>query len=419
MNASPANGTERVVAAEKAGEREANASGQLTTPEVAGRRETKEPCPMETAESTGAQETNVPEERSAAVRRDGEPLASAATERRQEEAAADRHQAAAGERPPSSLREGIGPVPLPATDPGHEMRDAVGSDRPQLTAAKADRIETSRNEPSVTRTGGDLIKRMERQRPTAGRSVEGSSDIDVERHSCSTTDQQARLAAMKEQLASIAAQPRVLWLSTAGAETPVPAEADLVPAEVQLVPAEADQGSAEEQLVPTRMQLVPTWMQLVSARADLVPAEADLVPAGADLVPAGADLVPAEAPLVSTRARPADTARKRTPSAVTEDPGPVLPSEQEAGATALCAEATRPVESAEAKSPQSRAGMPAAVGEEPREPRDATPNPPPERRGAAGWSSWEDQLSCRNRDIFDYSIYLCSFCVPIFLAQLF
>ncbi len=130
---------------------------------------------METAESTGAQETNVPEERSATVRRDGEPLTSAAMERRQEEAAADRHQAAAGERPPSSVREGIGPVPLSATDPGHKMRDAVGSDRPQLTAAKTDRIETSRNEPSITHMGGDLIERVERQRPTAGRSVEGSS----------------------------------------------------------------------------------------------------------------------------------------------------------------------------------------------------------------------------------------------------
>jgi hypothetical protein len=126
------------------------------------------------------------------------------------------------------------------------------------------------------------------------------------------------------------------------------------------------------------------------------------VPAEADLVPAEADLVSAEAPLVSTRARPAETARKRTPSAVTGDPGPVLPSEQEAGATASCAEATRPVKSAEATSPQSCAGMPAAVGEEPREPRDATPSPTPERRGAAGWSSWEDQLSRRNRDIFDY-----------------
>jgi hypothetical protein len=413
----------------------------------------------------GAREINVPEKETAAVRRDCEPLASAAMERRQKEAAANRHQAAAGERPPSSAREGIGPVPLSATDPRRKMRDAVGSDRPQLTAGKADRVETSRDdsrlnfdpavrlrleatsalardltagtdclsplvvrriinedvmgsptaicrlyrelhEPSVTHTGGDLIERMERQRPTAGRSVEGSPDIDVERHSCSTTDQQARLAAMKEQLASIAAQPQVLWLFTAGAETLapveaglvpaqmqlvpaeadqvpaeadqgsaeeqlvpaeadlvlaeadhgsaeeqlVPAEADLVPAEADLVPAEADHGSTEEQLVPAgadlvpaeadqgsaEEQLVPAQMQLVSAEADLVPAEADqgsaeeqLVPAQMQLVPAEADLVPAETPLVSTRTRPADTARKRTPSAVTEDPGPVLPSEQD------------------------------------------------------------------------------------------
>ncbi len=73
MNASPTKRAEHVVAAEKAGERETNASGQLAVPQAAGRRETKEPCPMETAESTGAQETNVPQERSAAMRRDGEP----------------------------------------------------------------------------------------------------------------------------------------------------------------------------------------------------------------------------------------------------------------------------------------------------------------------------------------------------------
>jgi hypothetical protein len=147
-------------------------------------------------------------------------------------------------------------------------------------------------------------------------------------------------------------------------------------AEADLVPAEADQGSAEKQLVPAQMQLV-------SAEADLVPAEADLVSA--------------EAPLVSTRARPADTARKRTPSAVTEDPGPVLPSKQEAGATALCAEATRPVESVEAStSPQSCAGMPAAVGEEPREPQGAAPSPPRKRCNVAGGDGWRGQLSRRN-----------------------
>ncbi len=146
MNASPTKGVERVVAAREARERETNASGQLKGPEAAGRRETKEPCPMETAESTGAQEINVPEKETAAMRRDSEPLAGAAMKRWQEEAAADRHQAAAGEQPPSSVREGIGPVPLSATDPGSKMRGAVGSDRPQLAAAEADRIETSRDD---------------------------------------------------------------------------------------------------------------------------------------------------------------------------------------------------------------------------------------------------------------------------------
>ncbi len=149
----------------------------------------------------------------------------------------------------------------------------------------------------------------------------------------------------------------------------MPAEERLVPAEADLGPAEADQESAEE--------------QLVSAEADLVPAEADLVPA--------------EAVLVSTRARPADTARKRTPSAVMEETGPVLPSEQEAGVTALGAEATRPVERAEAlTSPQSRAAMPAGVGEEPREPQGAAPSPPRKRCNAAGGDGWRGQLSRRN-----------------------
>jgi hypothetical protein len=114
-------------------------------------------------------------------------------------------------------------------------------------------------------------------------------------------------------------------------------------------------------------------------------------------VPAQMQLVPAETPLVSTRTRPADTARKRTPPAVTEDPGPVLPSEREAGATAADAEATRPVESAEAlTSPRSRAGMPAAVGEEPREPRGTAPSPARKRCNMTGGGGWGDQLSRRN-----------------------
>ncbi len=62
-------------------ERETNASGPLAVPEVAGEQETNTPCSMETSEGMGARETNVPQERFAAVRRDGEPLASAAKKR--------------------------------------------------------------------------------------------------------------------------------------------------------------------------------------------------------------------------------------------------------------------------------------------------------------------------------------------------
>jgi hypothetical protein len=95
-NAPPERGPENIRAAR---ERETNASEPLTAPEAAGRRETKELCPMKTAKSMGARETNVPEERSAAVRRDGEPLANAAKRRRQKEAAADEHQWTRGSGP--------------------------------------------------------------------------------------------------------------------------------------------------------------------------------------------------------------------------------------------------------------------------------------------------------------------------------
>ncbi len=228
-SALPAREPENIEAAGKARERETNASDPLTVPRARKGRETNAPCPRVT-ESMGAGEINVPEKETAAVRRDGEPLASAAMERRQKEAAADRHQAAAGERPPSSAREGIGPVPLSATDPGRKLLDAVGSDRPQLTAAKAYRVEASRDdsrlncdpavrlrleatsalardltaatdclsplavrriinedvmgsptavcrlyrelhEPSVTQTGGDLIERMERRNAQQGEAA--------------------------------------------------------------------------------------------------------------------------------------------------------------------------------------------------------------------------------------------------------
>jgi hypothetical protein len=116
-----------VAVAGEVGERETNASNQLTAPEATGRWETKEPCPMDTAESTGTRETTVPEERSAAVRRDGEPLASAAKRRRQTETESDaeRPQTDAGERPPSLVREDEEEPPPLAEDPAGQQVTAA------------------------------------------------------------------------------------------------------------------------------------------------------------------------------------------------------------------------------------------------------------------------------------------------------
>jgi hypothetical protein len=255
-------------------------------------RETNASCPRETAMSMGAWETNMPERETAAVRRDGEPLTSAVQERWQEEAAAEQHQAAAGEQPLPPAREGTEPVTSPVTNPKTRTSNAVDTDGRQLIVAKVSRAETSHmdprplNEPTAKprlkavcmparclKTGTEHLSTIARWRiiqVTRG-GVKVSPDINLERHSCSMmnmrADQQARLAAMKEQLASITAQPQVLWLSAPGEADQGSAEEQLVPAEADLVPAGADKGSAEEQLVP--------------AEADLVPAEADLVPAGA------------------------------------------------------------------------------------------------------------------------------------------
>ncbi len=88
-SASPTREAGRIAVAGEAGERETNASHRLTAPEASERREIKELCPMDTSEGTGARETTVPEERSAAVRRDGEPLTSEAKRRRQTESETD------------------------------------------------------------------------------------------------------------------------------------------------------------------------------------------------------------------------------------------------------------------------------------------------------------------------------------------
>ncbi len=142
-SASLAKGLGSFEAARKAGERETNASEPLAAPEAAGRRETKEPCSMETAKSMGARETNVPEERSAAVRSDGEPLANAAKRRRQKEAAAEEQQAATGERPSSPVREELRTAPPSEEDPADRLRGAADVDQRQPAAAEVSHGEAA------------------------------------------------------------------------------------------------------------------------------------------------------------------------------------------------------------------------------------------------------------------------------------
>jgi hypothetical protein len=97
---------------------------------------------METAESMGARETNVPEDRSAAVRRDGEPLTSAAKRRRQTEADAEEQQAVAGERPSSPVREDEEDMPPLVDDPaGQQVTAAAITGREEAAHKNSESIK--------------------------------------------------------------------------------------------------------------------------------------------------------------------------------------------------------------------------------------------------------------------------------------
>ena len=110
---------------------------------------------METAESMGARETNVPEERSAALRRDGEPLTSAAKRRRQTETDAEEQQADAGEQSPSPVREN-------EEEPPPLVEDLTGQ---QVTAATVTGREGGAHENS------ESIKRFEEVLREEGRGM--------------------------------------------------------------------------------------------------------------------------------------------------------------------------------------------------------------------------------------------------------
>jgi hypothetical protein len=103
-------------------------------------RETNAPCPREMSMSKGAWERET-----AAVRRDGELLTSAVQERRLEEAAAEKHQAAAGESASSPGRKTADSGVPHAVCLGARPGDQVGRDgcRP-ITA------ETAQAEPPPT-----------------------------------------------------------------------------------------------------------------------------------------------------------------------------------------------------------------------------------------------------------------------------
>jgi hypothetical protein len=110
---------------------------------------------METAESTGARESNVPEERTAALRRDGEPLTSVAKRRRQTETGAEEQQMEAGERPPSPVREDEEEPPPLVEDPAGQ----------QVTAAAVTGREGGAHENS------ESIKRFEEILPEEARGM--------------------------------------------------------------------------------------------------------------------------------------------------------------------------------------------------------------------------------------------------------
>jgi hypothetical protein len=108
-----------IVAAGERGEREVNASSQLMAPRAVEERETNVTCQGKVAESTGAQDIDVPEEETAAVRRDkgpltianqqlrkGDPAASRPPGHKQKEAVAEAAPRAAGQDPGEGAKSG-------------------------------------------------------------------------------------------------------------------------------------------------------------------------------------------------------------------------------------------------------------------------------------------------------------------------
>ncbi len=127
-NVPSTNGSTGVEAAGKAGERETNAPNLFKAPQAAEERETNAPCPRETTENAGTRETNVSGKDAAAARRDGDPLAIAEQQRRQEVAATN--------KPPNQVQKEADITDTPQTtgmDPGDGAK--TGGRRPNIPDA--------------------------------------------------------------------------------------------------------------------------------------------------------------------------------------------------------------------------------------------------------------------------------------------
>ncbi len=123
-SAPPAREPENIEASGKARERETNTSDPLTAPEARNQRTLLEGD----GKHGGMGNQHAGERETAAVRRNSKPLNSAVQEQWQKEAAANRHLAAAGEQPPSSVGEEGRFVPLSATYPKCKLRDTVSAE---------------------------------------------------------------------------------------------------------------------------------------------------------------------------------------------------------------------------------------------------------------------------------------------------
>ncbi len=156
-----AKGPGNIEAAEKAGERETNASKLFKAPQAAEERETKAPCRKETAKDMGTRETNVSEEETAVARGDEELLTSTDQERRQGVMTAVEYLAA-GELSTPMQGEAVARDTLQATCPNPGDGAKTGGCRP----GTADAIRAGTPAGSASGSGTTCHRRCARRQLT-------------------------------------------------------------------------------------------------------------------------------------------------------------------------------------------------------------------------------------------------------------